>query len=412
MTKVAVAMLGARMHYAVPRLLYEAGMLDRFFTDNYVGNKPWLERFLRMILVHRKSMGVQRWLGRVDAVIPSEKVVSFDALGLWYVFSRARAKTDLERELVYCEAARRFSKLILKTGLGDASIVWGFNSSALELFQAAKASGRICILEQTILPRELEIKLLADEARFWPGWQPSMIALGDLGSPMIAIERQEWELADRIVAGSAFVSAGLIECGVPPAKIKVVSYGIDVDRFALRRDRMCATGGPLKVLFAGEVGLRKGVPYLLQALARIGPDKITARFAGSIAIERSKLRPFAKVAEFLGPVPRSQMLALYKWADVFALPSIVEGSATVTYEALLSEIPVITTPNAGSIVRDGLDGRVVHIRDVTALVEVLEIYANDRNLLLQHSRFSENNKYRASLKRYGNDLYDIVRGLV
>jgi len=30
---VLVAQLGARMHYAVPRILHEAGALDRFFTD-------------------------------------------------------------------------------------------------------------------------------------------------------------------------------------------------------------------------------------------------------------------------------------------------------------------------------------------------------------------------------------------
>jgi hypothetical protein len=39
-----VAQLGARMHYAVPRIFHEAGILERLYTDSYVGNKPWLAR--------------------------------------------------------------------------------------------------------------------------------------------------------------------------------------------------------------------------------------------------------------------------------------------------------------------------------------------------------------------------------
>src|SRR5262249_27834906 len=58
-------------------------------------------------------------------------------------------------------------------------------------------------------------------------------------------------------------------------------------------------------------------------------------------------------------------------------PSLHEGSALVTYEALASGLPVITTENAGSVVRDGVDGFVVPIRDVTALQEkILMLYQN------------------------------------
>ena len=91
MTRVTVAMLGARMHYAVPRLFYETGMLERFYTDSYVGNKPWLEAALKAIPESVRPRGVQRWLGRRDGVLSPCKVTSFETLGLWYSWARQGA---------------------------------------------------------------------------------------------------------------------------------------------------------------------------------------------------------------------------------------------------------------------------------------------------------------------------------
>jgi len=67
----------------------------------------------------------------------------------------------------------------------------------------------------------------------------------------------------------------------------------------------------------------------------------------------------------------------YGQADVFVLPSVVEGSAKTTYEAMAAGLPVVTTPNAGSVVRDGVDGFIVPIRDQDALKRrLLFLYEN------------------------------------
>jgi glycosyltransferase involved in cell wall biosynthesis len=69
------------------------------------------------------------------------------------------------------------------------------------------------------------------------------------------------------------------------------------------------------------------------------------------------------------------MHRIFESADAFVFPSLHEGSALATYEALASGLPVITTENAGSVVRDGVEGFVVPIRDVAALKEkILTLY--------------------------------------
>jgi glycosyltransferase involved in cell wall biosynthesis len=408
--RVTVAMLGARMHYAVPRLLYEAGLLERFFTDSYIGNKPWLESILRSVPERRAPRGLLQWLGRKDAVLPANKVSSSEALGLWYVWARQRAKTYVAMDAVFREVARRFSAVILRAGLGEAPIIWGFNNASLELFQSARAQGRQCILEQTILPPELEIKLMREELARWPGWQPSL-DIPEFEHSAVDRAEQEWVLADCIVTGSDFVRDGLERCGVPRGKIRVVPYGLDVNRFLATERRERDRSAALRVLCVGEVGLRKGVPDLLHALAQLGPASVEARFAGEVALELKRLDPFDHVATFLGRVPRVQMPELYRWADVFVLPSIVEGSATATYEALLSGLPVVTTLNAGSIVRSGIDGFIVPIRDAHALAETIGRYASDRELLAQHQAATLQRRERAGLDRYKADLVNVIRDI-
>ena len=79
-------------------------------------------------------------------------------------------------------------------------------------------------------------------------------------------------------------------------------------------------------------------------------------------------------------MPFHEVHALFQDADILVYPSLHEGSAFVTYEALASGLPVITTPNAGSVVRDGVEGYIVPVRDVDALAERIERLRADLTL--------------------------------
>jgi len=52
----------------------------------------------------------------------------------------------------------------------------------------------------------------------------------------------------------------------------------------------------------------------------------------------------------------------------------------VTYEAMACGLPVVTTPNAGSVVRDGVEGFIVSIRDPDALAERIDQLRSDADL--------------------------------
>ncbi len=79
------------------------------------------------------------------------------------------------------------------------------------------------------------------------------------------------------------------------------------------------------------------------------------------------------------------------------LPSLCEGSATAVYEALAAGLPVICTPNTGSVVRHGIDGYIVPIRDVHETAQILRQLADNPALL---ARMSESARERVLISPY------------
>ena len=61
-------------------------------------------------------------------------------------------------------------------------------------------------------------------------------------------------------------------------------------------------------------------------------------------------------------------------------------------EAMACGLPVITTPNCAALVRDGIDGFIVPIRDAQALAEKIDILARDPEL---RAWMSQNARQRA-----------------
>jgi glycosyltransferase involved in cell wall biosynthesis len=404
--RFVVAQLGARMHYAVPRILHEAGLLERLFTDSYLGTKPWLALALGLMPASLRSGAAGRLVGRRDERIPRAKVTSFDAFGLQYARARRRADGTAALVRVYADFARRFGARIVARR-PDADAVWAFNGAALELFRWAKRRGIRCVLDQTSAPRRLARDLIAEELERWPGWQPGL-RLPPEPDPLAEREAEEWELADRIVAGSPFVTDSMRQCGGPAHKCALVPYGVDTARFvpALRSERSSARR--LRVLFAGAVGLWKGVPYLLEALRQLGPDEVEGRFAGPVALAPEKLVPYRDVATFLGPVPRPQMPALYRWADVLVMPSLSEGGPLVVCEALAAGVYVITTTNARSVLSEASGfGEIVPVRDAGAIAAALR----RRRSRGPGAGQARGNPPAVSLEDYRDRLLHVVRDL-
>jgi glycosyltransferase involved in cell wall biosynthesis len=101
----------------------------------------------------------------------------------------------------------------------------------------------------------------------------------------------------------------------------------------------------------------------------------------------------------------------YAHADVFVLPSIVEGSAKTTYEAMSASLPVITTLNAGSVVRDDVDGFIVPIRDPCSIRDKLLFLYENRERAKEMGIAGRNRVGEFSWEIYESRLISLYREL-
>jgi glycosyltransferase involved in cell wall biosynthesis len=402
--RFAVAQIGARMHYAVPRMLYQAGMLEQFYTDIYA-NDAWLQ-ILTAVPARIMPAVLRRLSSRRAEGLPNDCVTAFNSLGLRYSLHLMRAKNPSQKTHAHLRAGKSFCEKVVQHGFRGVQGVYAFKTAALELLIAAKSNGLYRVLEQQSAPRQIQKCLLNEErARFhnWASNDPD-----DFAEPFDQRERAEWEYADLIVCGSEFVRQGIASCGGPAERCVVVPYGVDASfHFPPRRRHNTA----LRVLTVGAVSLPKGSPYVLEAAKHLG-GKAEFRMVGSIEVSEQPRSELRKHVELTGLIPRSEIWKHYAWADVFLLPSMYEGSATVTYEALAAGLPVICTPNTGSVVRNGLDGFVVPIRDPGAIVSVIELLLADRSLLETMSMRAKQTARSFDLESYQKRLVGVLNPTV
>jgi glycosyltransferase involved in cell wall biosynthesis len=227
---------------------------------------------------------------------------------------------------------------------------------------------------------------------------------------MIAREEAEYEQADIITVPSDFARRSFIEMGVPAHKLRKIPYGVRLDRFR----RSCEPPPDrFEVLFAGAVNFRKGIPYLLQAFARLNHPHKRLRIAGNIAPE---IRPVlarlpCQNVEFLGSLPQDRLAALMSASHVMVLPSVEEGLALVQGQALACGCPVIATDHTGGedLFHDNIEGFLIPIRSPVAIAERLQQLADDPAL---QQRMSEAALLRvrsiSGWKHYGEQWVDLL----
>jgi glycosyltransferase involved in cell wall biosynthesis len=263
-------------------------------------------------------------------------------------------------------------------GLDGADTVYAFNGAALEIFREAKRLGIRTVLDQTAAPWRWNSALLLEERNRWPGWEVQSAEIDHSGLLSMR-EEAEWELADRIVCGSAFSQQALFDTAGKHYPSSVVPYPClarrpdeeEVDHPAPCQDEY-------HILFVGTLQLRKGLPYLLEALRMLSDSRIRVRLVGPSLLSADAMHQLSAWCELVGPVARTDVFKHYAWADVFVFPTLSEGSANVVYEALSAGLPVITTPSAGSIIQDGVDGVIIPPRSAAHLAEALNMLIHSK----------------------------------
>lgn len=326
-----------------------------------------------------------------DTEIPAEKIRS---LGLPSRGLRKLAVYDPTYRLNYYHnvlydhwAARQ---------LEQCDLFHGWNGFCLNSLQKAKKLGAVTVVERASAHNLRQRAILEEEYGRWGRTFPW---------PQASLERslKEYEWADYILVPSQFAYDSFLEQGFAPERLLLIPFGVDTERF--RPAEKSKGKRPFRVLFVGQINLRKGTVYLLQAWQQLGWTDAELYLVGRTEQRSASIfQPWRNLpgVHWLGYV--SEPVRMYQEADVFVFPSLEEGSALVTYEAMACGLPIITTSHAGSVARDDREGFIVPIRDADALAERLETLRNDTNLRQKMGQAARQRTVKFTWKTYQENL--------
>jgi starch synthase len=235
-----------------------------------------------------------------------------------------------------------------------------------------QANGGIFICDRGSTHQRYQEYVVAEEYCRWNLPHP-------LSKPHIAQREEEiYATANAITVPSTVAKRSFLQMGIASEKIHVIPYGVRLDHFT-RTEK--PPQNSFEVLFAGQVSLRKGIPYLLQAFARLKHPNKRLTIAGAIQDNMRTLLaalPTDNVV-FAGSLPQTQLGKKMSTSHLLVLPSVEEGLALVQGQAMACGCPVLATTATGAedLFTDGEQGFIVPDRDVDALTERMQQIADD-----------------------------------
>jgi len=333
--------------YEVPLALQEAGLLASFVTDFYAGENP-------------SPLVPRRLRKRTKAGLPKQKVRS----------GKASFALQLAGEVLGLDMGKIFplaNRMLARKGLSEARRL----NSHLYCYSAylpnRPAKDRKVIDFEYHPHPQLTFPLLEKDHAQFPETAESF------ARERAMFERQRtdegWQSADAVVCASTMTRRTLEHVGCPPERITVIPYGF-VPRLGTAPDKQ---SGPCRFLFVGQGVQRKGLHHLIRCWQALDPpdaELTLVCYHIDPAIEALIDSPSIRL---LRQQPRNELDALFAQADVFVMPSLIEGFGLVYLEALQAGCHVLATTNTGvpDLPLDRAAATVIEPGDLDALTYAL-----------------------------------------
>lgn len=189
-------------------------------------------------------------------------------------------------------------------------------------------------------------------------WHGKPIVATLQGSDIFQVVTNRWgalltrlvlQHCDRITALSRALVDATETIGIPATAITIIPNGVDLAQF-IPSDRIRA---PL-IVYVGSLIRRKGVIYLLRAMAQLAPAHPSLRLViVGEGVERPSLQSAARElgiaarVSFVGEASREHVRSWMQQAKVFVLPSTEEGFGVVLLEALACGTPIVASQVGG-----------------------------------------------------------------
>lgn len=282
--------------------------------------------------------------------------------------------------------------------LAGCDFVHAMPGQALHTFRAARRLGVRTVLNHATGPVRDWVRIMAPEyARV--GLQLTDATPYD--DTYFAREDEEYALADWHCAASTVVRDQLLARGIPADRVWVVPYG--AERAIFHPDGRRAPER-FRIVFAGMVGLRKGIRTLLDALTHLDRHDWEMHFYGAVLGEADTDldRYIGRTPlQFHGAVSQHALADAFRAASVLVLPSLEEGFGLVVPQALACGVPCIVSDRVGAkdLIRSRENGSTFGVQDPQDLASRLLWWSQHPRRVPEVFDWAESAQQLASLSR-------------
>jgi starch synthase len=384
----------------------EAHLLKEFWTTISWSDTRRLNRLLPLTVrseLQRRSFPAA--VEKLTKTFPAREIGRLLArrMGLSYLIRHEHGLFSVDA--VYKSIDRRVAKRLSRLSGLDA--VYAYEDAALETFRKAREYGLKCIYDLPIGYWRAGQEIYKEEAGLQPEWAATLQGNAD-SKDKLARKDAELTLANTIIVPSNFVKETLRRAPELSASITVVPFGAPPVTSAPERR---ASRQKLRVLYVGSLTQRKGLSYLLKAIAGLRGSVEFTIIGNKMPFECRPLDVALSTYRWIPSLPHDKILTEMRSHDILVLPTLFEGFALVILEAMSQGLPVITTPNSGGteIITDGKNGFIIPIRSAESISEKIRLVDQDRDLL---THMGQEARFTASLNGWDRYRHRIMETIV
>ena len=331
-------------------------------------------------------------------------------------------------------------------------LVYAYEDAALESFRAARESGIRRVYDLPIGYWRAAQRIFAEEAQREPEWASTLTGTRDSDEKLIRKD-DELRLAERVIVASTFTRKTLVEIFSGPHLRPLPAgeegqsarnhreAGVDHEQHGdilplsrrERRTRSASEGspkidiipygapplapqirkpaGPLKLLFVGSLGQRKGLSYLVEAVGLLRDSVELTLLGRKAANDCRPLEAAVRQHRWIPTLHHAGVLREMHEHDLLVFPSLFEGFGLVVLEAMAQGTPVITTEHTcgPDIIENGVDGFIIPIRSAQAMAEKIDMLNSDRERLMAMKQAARRKAEAHPWKLYQQGLVEMAR---
>lgn len=362
MSRWVCSQFGARENYAIPRALHKAGLLQAMYTDMWVdpsGIFSFADRSKR----------------RYHSDLASADVRNFN---MDFFSRRLVSRVGVNAGDDDSEYDRRVARALTRMSRSSENF-FGYSYSSRLSMRAARQTGYRTFLGQ-INPGPAEADIVRKE---FAVYQNGRFAPTVPDRHYWDLWREEVEHSDVVLVNSEWSSELIQQAGVPKEKISLLPLAYEVRsqfparQFPQRYDRK----RPLRVLYLGGVGIRKGFHVLTAAMRLVEKLPVTLDVVGELKGPPELIAGLPQNITYLGVADKAGTERHYANADVFILPTLSDGFGLTQLEAQARKLPLIVSSNCARVIDNMYNGIVLTEVSPRSIAEAITLIVDKPELL-------------------------------